>query len=150
MSAIDYAKMQCYRWAVLLLPMVLLNGCGPGTPSCVPVSGKLTMDGGKVPGPGFIYFTTDAAAKGSISRPGTAEFDAEGNYKVTTFVRGDGLMAGKYLLRVDCWKTAPNMDGKPVVSFLPPKYQNAATSDLELTVESGARPINFDVKLTSK
>jgi hypothetical protein len=114
------------------------------------VSGKVTLDGEKVPGPGYIYFTIDSTGKEGISRPGTAEFDAEGNYKVTSFEPGDGLMPGKYLLRVDCWKTPPNMDGKPVVSFIPQKYQDAAQSGLELNVEPNSKPITFDIKLTSK
>jgi hypothetical protein len=130
------------------LCVIFLAGCGPSMPRCIPVSGKVTLDGNKVPGPGYLYFTTEA--KEGVSRPGTAEFDAEGNYVAKTFVPGDGLMPGKYLLRVDCWKVAPNMDGKPTVSYIAPKYQNAATSELELTVDANARTVTYDVKLTSK
>src|SRR5262245_3540151 len=126
----------------------LLAGCGPSMPRCVPVSGKVTLDGNKVPGPGFIYFTTEA--KEGVSRPGTAEFDADGNYVAQTFVPGDGLIPGKYVLRVDCWKVAPNMEGKPAVSFIPSKYENAATSELALVVDATARAVNHDIKLTSK
>ena len=140
---------QRFGGAIFLVTLVLLAGCSK-SPQCIPVRGTVTLDGGKVPGPGFIYFTTDSTGKEVISRPGTAEFDANGTYTAKSFVPGDGLMSGSYLLRVDCWQTAPNMDGKPVVSFLPQKYQNAATSKLELTIEPGASPITFDVKLTSK
>ena len=135
------------RLGTLLLTVLI--GCS-NSPRCIPVSGTVTLDGAKVPGPGFIYFTTDGGAKDALSRPGTAEFDANGNYKVKTFVPGDGLMPGTYVLRVDCWKTPPNMEGKPVISFLPQKYQDAATSGLTLTVEPDARPITFDIRLTSK
>ncbi|MBN9122593.1 MAG: hypothetical protein J0I06_26170 [Planctomycetes bacterium] len=135
-----------------LVPVLVLlaAGCGPDGPKCVPVSGKVTLDGGKVPGPGFIYFTTDGSGKEGISRPGTAEFDTEGNYRAMTFAPGDGLLPGKYLLRVDCWKTAPNLEGKPTVSFLPQRYQNAAQSKLELTVEPGAKPVTYNIELSSK
>ena len=137
------------KQTAVLAALVILAGCSK-SPQCIPVHGTVTLDGGKVPGPGYIYFTTQPAGKDVASRPGTADFDADGNYKVKTFVPGDGLLPGKYLLRVDCWQTAPNMDGKPVVSFLPQKYQNAATSGLDLTVEPDAAPITFDIKLTSK
>ncbi len=130
--------------------ILLAAGCGKDELKCTPVSGKVTLDGGKVPGPGFIYFTTDGTGKVAISRPGTAEFDAEGNYQAKTFTAGDGLLPGKYTLRVDCWKTAPNMDGKPVVSFLPPRYQDASQSKLELTVEPDAKPITHNIDLSSK
>ena len=133
-----------------LIALVFLSSCGPNGPRCIPVQGTVTLDGGKVPGPGFIYFTIDSTGKDGISRPGTAEFDAEGNYKAMSFVPGDGLMPGKYLLRVDCWQTGPNMEGKPVVSFLPQKYQDASKSGLELTVEPDAKSIAFAIKLISK
>lgn len=138
------------RGPVVFALLVLAAGCGKGDPAPIPVSGKVTLDGGKVPGPGFIYFTTDGSGKVVTSRPGTAEFDAEGNYRAKTFADGDGLLPGRYQLRVDCWKTAPNMDGKPVVSFLPPRYQNAAESKLELTVEPDAKPITHNIDLSSK
>lgn len=128
--------------------ILALAGCGSKGPKCIPVSGKVTLDGGKVPGPGYIYFTTEGGE--GLSRPGTAEFDAEGNFKAMTFDPGDGLLPGKYLLRVDCWKTAPNMDGKPVESFIPSKYQDASKSGLELVVEANSKAITYNVELTSK
>lgn len=131
------------------LGVVLASGCGPSGPKMVPVSGKVTLDGGKVPGPGFIYFTTDGEP-GSLARPGTAEFDAEGNYRAKTFTDGDGLLPGKYRLRVDCWKSPPNMAGQPVISFLPNRYQNAAESKLELVVKPDDRSLTFDFDLKGK
>lgn len=80
----------------MLVLIALAAGCGTGEPKCIPVSGKVTLDGGKVPGPGFIYFTTDGTGKVVTSRPGTAEFDAEGNYRAQTFTTGDGLLPGVY------------------------------------------------------
>lgn len=125
-----------------------LAGCSQG-PQCVPVSGKVTFNGGPVPGPGYIYFTTDPGKDG-FARPGVAEFDATGAYRAQTFVKGDGLLPGKYVLRVDCWKSPPNMEGKPVVSFLPNKYQNPTQSGLELEVKPDSRAITFDVPLADK
>jgi hypothetical protein len=138
------------RRGTLLIALVFFGGCGRNSPTCVPVSGTVTLDGDKVPGPGYIYFTSVSAGKGGASRPGTAEFDADGRYRAKTFVAGDGLLPGKYALRVDCWKTVPNLEGKPSVSFLPQKYQNPPTSNLELTVAADASPITFDIRLTSK
>ena len=148
MMANHPAKVRRFGCGALLLSIVFLQGCS-NTPRCIPVSGTVTLDGGKVPGPGFIYFTIDSTGKESISRPATAAFDADGKFKATSFVAGDGLMPGHYRLRVDCWETAPNMEGKPIVSFLQPKYQDAAKSGLELIVEPDAKPITFDINLTS-
>src|SRR5262245_22206984 len=101
------------RWLTLLLSIIFASGCGSNTPQCIPVSGTVTLDGKKVPGPGFIYFNPKSSGEGTASRPGTAEFDADGHYRATTFVRGDGLLPAKYVLRVDCWKVEPNLQGKP-------------------------------------
>jgi hypothetical protein len=139
-----------YCCGMLLALLPSLHGCGPTSPKCVPVTGTVTLDGEKVPGPGRIYFTVDPAGNAAVARPGTAEFDADGKYQAKSFVPGDGLMPGKYLLRVDCWQTPPNMDGKPVVSFIPQKYQSGKGSGLELTVEPESRGIVFDIKLISK
>jgi hypothetical protein len=128
--------------------LALLPGCSSN--KCVPVAGAVTMDGGAVPGPGYIYFAAEAASKEGPMRPGTAEFDALGKYRATTFAPGDGLLPGKYLLRVDCWKTPPNMEGKPVVTYLPQRYQDAARSGLALAVEPGSAPITFNIDLQSK
>lgn len=137
------------RFVVFCSALGLAAGCGPTGPKTVPVSGKVTLDGGTVPGPGFIYFTTEGGGE-SVSRPGTAEFAADGSYRAKTFTDGDGLLPGKYLLRVDCWKTAPNMEGKPVASFLPPKYQDASKSNLELTVKPDDKSVTFDIDLKGK
>lgn len=139
------------RYSIALLTVLILQvGCGSNTPKCIPVSGKVTLDGARVPGPGFIYFNLGEPEQTGLARPGTAEFDAEGNYQATTFKPRDGLMPGKYVLRVDCWKTPPNMEGKPVVSFLPQKYQDAAKSGLALTVEPEAKSKTFNIDLKSQ
>ncbi|WP_439627821.1 hypothetical protein [Gemmata sp.] len=131
--------------------MLTAPGCGPSGPQCVPVSGRVTLDGAKPPGPGTIYFNPESAAtEGSPLRPATGDFDAEGNYTAKSFVPGDGLLPGKYVIRVDCYKSPPNMEGKPVVSFLPPRYRNPNESGLTLAVEPGAPPVTFNIDLSSR
>jgi hypothetical protein len=134
---------------LLLLWAALLSGCGGNTPKCIPVYGTVTLDGKKVPGPGYIYFNPNSAGE-ALSRPGRAAFDTNGNYRATTFVPADGLLPGTYVLRVECWKVEPNMEGRPAISFLPQKYQDAAKSGLTLTVEPNAKAIKFDISLASK
>lgn len=144
------------NWALLVAGMVVLPGCGSDYPRCVPVSGTVTLDGGKVPDKGMVYFTPLPTGKGGITRPGTAEFKADGSYRVKTFVDNDGLLPGRYAVHVECWKTAPKMGGKgnstytPGVSHVATKYLNAARSGLTLTVEPDGKPMTFDLKLTSK
>jgi hypothetical protein len=134
---------------VFLALALAAAGCGPSGPQCVPVSGRVTLDGAKPPGPGTIYFNPEAA-DGAPLRPAIGDFDADGNYSAKSFTPGDGLLPGKYVIRVDCYKTPPNMEGKPVVSYLPPRYRNPSESGLSLVVAPGAGPVTFNVDLSSR
>lgn len=130
-----------------LAPWLALLGCGSDRPQTVPVSGRVTLGGKAPPTGGTLWFTPDQAAPGFPMRPGTGDFAADGAYQTKTFVAGDGLLPGRYLVRVDCWKTPPNMEGKPTQSYLPAKYQNPSTSGLELDVKPDSAPITFDVEV---
>lgn len=119
-----------------ILVSAFLFGCGPKTPKAVPVRGKITLGGGAWPKPGTVNFTPVSTGDGT--RPVSADFDADGNFQTTSFTPGDGLLPGKYKISVTCWETPPSMaNPKAARSAVPVKYQNAATSDLELPVELG-------------
>jgi hypothetical protein len=137
--------------AVIALIGLLSSGCGSGSPRTVRVSGRVTFDGQAPPAPGTVYFLPQEAAEGFPSRPATGEFDKDGYYKAKTFDPGDGLMPGKYTMHVECWQTPPNMEGKPVKSFVPSKYQSAETSgfQVEITTEMRSQEVNLDVLAVS-
>src|SRR5207244_1962164 len=126
--------MLCFRSCCALLLLVIADGCGNRLPQTVQVSGRVTFDGQAPPGPGTVYFLPQEAAKGFPSRPATGDFDRAGYFKAKTFEPDDGLMPGKYTMHVECYETPPNMEGKPVKSYVPSKYQSAATSGFELEI----------------
>ena len=139
-------------WGVRLLAAsaaltLAAGGCGGGRPQPVPVSGKVTVAGKAPPAGGAVWFTPEEAASGFPMRPGIGDFAADGAYQAKTFAPGDGLLPGRYKLRIDCWKTPPNMEGKPKQSYLPAKYLNPQQSGLELNVQPGADPITFDIDI---
>jgi hypothetical protein len=121
-------------------------GCGSkhGT---VPVSGTVTVNDQPPPGAGTVLFTVVEPAAGFPNRPAMAKFDESGEFSVTSYEPGDGLIPGSYKVAVECYETPPNMDGKPVKSYIDEKYMSGATSGFELTVEPGSKPIQFDVQL---
>ena len=127
-------------WGLLLAAAcVVLFGCGRGGPEVVRVTGKVTFGGGAWPAEGVLYFTPVEPAEGMPARPAPADFDKEGNFTVTSFDEGDGLVPGKYRVAVECWESAPSMDKPgPVISYVAKKYQTAATSDLVVVIESGS------------
>lgn len=127
-----------------------LAGCGSDLPQTVPVTGTVTFDGAAPPGPGIVYFLPQEAAAGFPSRPGSGDFDAQGKYSATTFAPRDGLMPGKYTVYIECWQTPPNMEGKPVKSYVPKKFQDAQTSGMKLDVAPGSRSIEQNFEVVSK
>jgi hypothetical protein len=58
--------------------------------------------------------------------------------------RGDGLAPGTYIVRAECWKVEPSMDGPPAISYVPAAYQNGRQTLPKLVVEPTARRV--DVK----
>jgi hypothetical protein len=115
----------------------------------VPVEGTITFGGGPWPAAGVVYFTVESTAQGASAHPSTATFDTNGKLTVRTFKKGDGLMPGTYKLGVECWKVPPIMGSQtPPESYVPERYQSAATSGLVVTVETGRRVVHvsLDVK----
>jgi hypothetical protein len=91
--------------AVVLLGAVM--GCSDSGLPLVPVSGKVTFAGGPPPKPGSITFVPIAVAEGLPNRPGTANFDVSGKFRVTSFKPNDGLVPGTYQANLDCWMRDP-------------------------------------------
>ena len=132
--------------AVAVCVVACSSGCG-NPHGTVKVSGAVTVKGANPPGPGTLSFTTAEAAPGFPQRPAMAKFGTDGKYEVTSFDPGDGLVPGKYKLAIECYETPPNMQGKPVKSYIDAKYMNGETSGFELDVQPKARPITFNVDL---
>ena len=139
------------RPLAVMLVLALSAGCNGAVreSGLVPVSGRVTLDGGPWPKDGVITFGPVSAE--NTSRPTSATFDTSGNFTVMSFDNSPGLYPGTYNVGVECWEEPPGMNekGKPTVGKgpVPKKYRNGATSGLKLTVEAGSTPdANFDVK----
>jgi hypothetical protein len=137
----------------LSLSLVFLGGCGGATEEgLVPVSGRITLDGGAWPKPGKITFTPSGGT--DQLRPASADFDTGGYFTVSSFDGVKGLYPGDYLVLVECWEAEPRMlmPGEPEEaaagkSYVPQKNQSGKDSELKLKVAAGQTPeANFDVK----
>jgi len=121
-------------------------GCGSGSSlPLVPVSGVVTFSGGPPPKEGLVVFSQlpGSGVKGLPNRPGRATFGADGKFVATTFQPGDGLLPGKYQVRVECVDGVPEVNIPwDAISFVPSTYQPP-----ELVVEEGKGPIevSYDV-----
>lgn len=135
-------------WVVAMLALAAWWGCGRGTPETVPVRGRVTLRGGPWPQPGVIHFLPHQPHPDYPSRPGWAYFDRDGQFAVTSWRPGDGLVPGTYGVSVECWEVPESME-KPGTgkSCVPPKYQSSRTSGWVVVVEPG-KPLldlRFDV-----
>lgn len=128
-----------------------LVGCSDNGLKMVPVTGKVTLDGGDWGRPGLIYFTPAEPAPGFPRRGGMADFDVQGNFVAETFKPRDGLIPGRYVVNLECWKVPPTMGGPQAVSYLPEEYKQGSSSGFEVNVspdQRGTLQVEFDV-LTS-
>lgn len=145
------ARRPNHRALVLLaLSPAFWCGCGGGTEAekgLVPVSGRVTLDGGSWPQPGQITFVpagNDVGGGQAASRSATATFDSGGNFDVAGGSGGGrGLLPGAYAVAVDCPEGDPEMadPGKKAAAqknAAPPKFRNSETS--KLTIKVGSRP----------
>jgi hypothetical protein len=128
--------------------LALSAGCGGSDyPTTVPISGRVTLDGGGWPTEGEIYFLPLQPAAGLPRRAATAKFSADGQFDApTSWEPGDGIVPGEYKVYVMCWKVPPTSTGPPPVSYVAEKYQSAATSDrvVQIGAESASEEHEWD------
>lgn len=142
------------------LVVATLQGCGPGGPKLVPVSGKVTLDG-KALANKSVNFKPEPGTEGS-GAGGTS--DAEGNYTLTAVVPGatksyPGIAPGTYRVTI----TEPMVSatsgtatgggesaeifatGGPAKPSFPPIY-SSASSPLKLTVPEAGGTLAIELK----
>ena len=130
-----------------LCAMTLLTagaGCRGNYPATVPVRGRITLNGGAWPGGGNVYFLPERPADAHGHHPGMASFGPDGAFTARTFVAGDGLGPGTYVVRIECWKTPPSMGGPPPESHVPTDYLTGRKSLPKLVVEPDAEHVWFE------
>jgi hypothetical protein len=137
------------HWATatgLVMTIGMLAGCGSGSDfPLVPVNGLVTFSGGPPPKEGRVIFSQlpGTGIEGLPNRPGRASFGADGKFVAMTFEQGDGLLPGKYDVRVECVDGVPSATTPwDTISFVPSSYQPP-----ELIVAQGKGPIevSYDV-----
>ena len=122
------------RFVLAATVVVLLVGCGPGGPETIPIHGTVKLENGKVPGNCTVYFQPTEVADGDPLRPATANVDEAGEFEVTSFHEGDGLVPGTYQVKIVYFTLRPG--GNPEIEG---HWQEHTRVMDNLTVESGKR-----------
>ena len=141
--------------AIAVLPILLaclgLNGCNNSRPAgVVPVSGKLTLDGGAWPRHGQITFSPLKPAAGYPTLPASARINDDGSFAITTEI-APGLVPGEYGVAVTCLAESSEQwhdEQHASKSAIAARYRSVMTSGLKVTVAEGAKPIflTWDIK----
>jgi hypothetical protein len=137
-------RARAVRGIVLVALAVGLAGCGSRHP-LVPVHGKVTRGGGAWPGEGSITFLPSEAASGP-QRPGFAVFGRDGAFKASSFKEGDGLLPGRYTVRITCDAPLKSEEDTSSESYVP---ANFTPPPLEVKAD-GPRPVRYDVDVPVK
>ena len=139
----------CPWWLGALLAAAtfpLIAGCGESGPPMVRVEGRVTFSGVPPPKPGKITFAPIESAEGLPKHHGTADFDTNGDFVVTTFNKGDGLIPGKYRVDIKCWKKNPTPATMISDNYVPPTYRPP-----ELVIDQATtEPVRADYDVPSK
>lgn len=114
---------------------VILPACGPARPAVVPVSGRVLMNGQPLTGVGGFVRVEPVGA-----RAATAAIDKEtGGFSLTTFERNDGCVTGTHPVAVVANVTV----GGRLLSLIPEKYADAATSGITVTVDGATADLTI-------
>ena len=123
-----------FNW-LLILPLLILGGCGKGRTPCVPVSGRVLLDGKPVP-QGFIRVIP------ANGRPATGTLDADGRFRLTTFDDGDGCIRGTHAVEVIARQRISPTQSRWLA---PRRYFDAATSGITVTVDKATDALQIDL-----
>jgi hypothetical protein len=149
-----YGVVSC---CAVLLVSVLVAGCGGGNRAkTVAVTGNLTLDGKPV-NEARIRFSPSGS--NTTGRTAIGDTDASGNFKLSTFEPGDGIIPGEYDADVIISKvvTQPIVTGDiaakvaaeaPQEGDIPAKYLDVKTSGLHYTFADQDSGRVVEVKLT--
>jgi hypothetical protein len=111
-------------------------GCGQGRPTCVPVAGKVVIDGQPLPDAVVTFYPP-------TGRPSMAKTDSSGGFRLKCFEKDDGAQMGTHKVTVTA---VERLNAAELKWLAPKKYADQAQSDVEILVD---KPIdNVEVKLT--
>jgi hypothetical protein len=154
----------CLRRATIVATLVAMAGCwGTGRPPTYPVTGTVQWKGKPVEGARVVLVPQQPGGQAAAGIT-----DAQGRFRLTTFVEGDGALEGTYRVKVTRYDVrTPTQAEKqaylsiedeqkmrfagdelptpPARNLLPKQYEDENTSGITHTVPRG--PSTLDIVL---
>jgi hypothetical protein len=124
-------------YCVAFIVSTSVAGCGDRGPVTKKVQGTITFGGGQPPATGKITLAPIEVTAPFPRRPARGDFDEKGNFALTTFDAGDGIIPGRYSVNVTCWREKPTLETRLSANYVPPSFQHEVTiaADAEEPVE---------------
>jgi len=137
---------------LLAAALLVVTAVGCGSKGLVPVEGRVTFAGTTPPARSHLFFvprgmSVDRKRDADGPLPGTALCAADGTFKASTFVEGDGLRPGTYEVRLECAVGPPAAPVDVATHDTPAKTavpSGFAAPDL-VVPPSGPRPVRYDL-----
>lgn len=139
---------------LLCAPLLFVVGCGSGRIPTYPVSGTVVVDSRPAEGAIVIFCPVSTSKELEHLRP-AGKTDAAGNFKLTTFVPGDGAPASDFKVLVKWPAATPagdDRENRPGAANKGPdrlkgKYYNQDTTPLTATIQKGSNNLPpFELK----
>jgi len=125
-------------YALLILSLLGLTGCGTGRPKIVKVSGQVFIDGQPLAAgvPGFIQVVPEG------TRAATGNIDPQtGRFTLTSFEPDDGCVPGTHKVAI----ILRAMVGTESVSLIDEKYADPNTSGITVTIDKPTDSLRVDI-----
>ena len=143
---IDHSGIPPRRRFICLLVLMLLAGCSDSPEKTYPVQGVVTLDGKPLVGVCVLFESIERGKKSGRCYTARATIDAEGRYRLSTFGRYDGAVAGRHRAVVLADQSRMTDDpNAPLPITVPIKYSAPDTTDLEYEVQPRENAINIDL-----
>jgi len=134
---------------MLLVSLATAVGCGRrGTDATYRVEGVVRLNGEPL-SQGYVLFTSIPVDDQQRSHTARGEIGRGGHYRLTTFAKDDGAVAGRHKVVVVVTGGAdPDREDAPAEPSpaIPEKYTSPQTTDLEVSVGRRANQIDIDLQ----
>jgi hypothetical protein len=143
-----FAKCLLPAWIAIGL---FTAGCSRNSAKVNPVNGRILVSG-KPAARALVTFHPEKAAEEKSSIRPTAEVDADGSFRLTSFKSGDGAPEGEYRVSIVWYLANPKPkaaegDDANVRNYLPDIYARAETTPLRATIIRGTNNLpTFELK----
>lgn len=133
------------RQTLWLAPVLLwMVGCSGGPDvEMIPVRGTVKFPDGTVPQGerAEVIFEPVAGGTNQLRKMAFGQIQPDGSFEMMTVAPGDGVIAGKYKVIFEVHKKAMDLE-----SLVAEEYTKPEKTPIEVVVESGAGPFDFEVK----